>query len=67
MMNADLPLDQLLCEIHGMEREACIEALMHFQHLHLDFTAGYLTEMSTDRLRHVLVAALITVRGRRSA
>ena len=66
-MNTNRTLNEMICDIHGMERDQCIDELMHFQAMRLDFTPNYLEAMSTERLRHVLVAAVLTARTRKSA
>ncbi|QNN24234.1 hypothetical protein HED60_18810 [Planctomycetales bacterium ZRK34] len=58
---------QLVQQIHGMSRTQCIDALTHFDGIPLDFTEPFLQRMSVERLRHILLAAMITVDRRRSA
>ena len=50
-----------------MSRTQCIDALTHFDGIPLDFTEPFLQRMSVERLRHILLAAMITVDRRRSA
>lgn len=50
-----------------MSRTQCIDALTHFEEIPLDFTEAFLHRMSLERLRHVLLAAMLTVDRRRSA
>lgn len=49
-----------------MDRSQCIHALTHFQGMPLDFDEAFLQGMSLERLRHILMAAILTV-SRRSA
>lgn len=58
------PAEQLAREVYQLDREACIRELTHFRAIPLDFNESYLQSMSVERLRHVLLAALITVRNR---
>jgi len=64
-MSPHLPIDQLLVTIHELDRDCCMAELLHFKHIKLDFTEKYLERMSTDRLRHVLMAACLQARKRR--
>lgn len=50
-----------------MSRTQCIDALTHFDEIPLDFTESFLQRMSLERLRHVLLAAMLTVDRRKSA
>ena len=65
-MGLDQPLDQVLRQIHEMDRTECIEQLLNFEQIRLDFNATFLNQMSSDRLRHILLAAVITVRRRKA-
>ena len=60
------PPTDALRRVHAMDRRQCIEALTHFRDIPLDFDDAYLSGMSTERLRHLLAAALITVHRRRA-
>lgn len=66
-MDFDQSLERLLCDVQGMDRSQCIRELTHFGQLRLDFTASHLETLSLDQLRHLLAAAILTVRKRRSA
>ncbi|MBI1368976.1 MAG: hypothetical protein GC162_10025 [Planctomycetes bacterium] len=61
------PIHQTVREIHAMSRGQCIDALTHFRDIPLDFDESFLSQMSLERLRHVLLAAVLTVHRRRSA
>jgi hypothetical protein len=51
--------ESLLVEIASMSRGELIEQLTHFSgDLPLDFSEDYLNGCQTDRLRHLLTAAL---------
>lgn len=65
-MGHDPRLNEAALRIHTMDREQCIEELLHFRGIPLDFNAAYLSQMSSDRLRHVLLAAVITVHTRKA-
>ena len=47
-------------EIHSYDRQRCIEELLSFRDIPLDFSADYLEGMSLERLRHILLAAHVT-------
>jgi len=61
-MRLDRPIDQIIHDIHALDRAGCINTLRAFQQPQLDFTDAYLQEMSLDQLRHVLMAACIQAR-----
>lgn len=67
MSPVDLPIEQLVQHVHTLDAEGCIEELTHFHAIPLDFDEPFLRQMSVERLRHVLVAACLTARRRRSA
>jgi hypothetical protein len=47
-----------LSEIASLSRDQLVERLLHFEgDCPLDFTAAFLAQKSTDRLRHILIAA----------
>ena len=51
--------EALLVEVCGLERAELLERLTHFRGaLPLDFSAEYLAGCDTDRMRHLLVAAM---------
>lgn len=63
-MDHEGPIDEVVRQINGMSRQRCIFELLHFDHIPLDFRRGDLDTMSVERLRHTLVAAVVTVRKR---
>lgn len=65
IMSPNKPLEQLAVEINHFDRNRCINELCHFDGLQLDFTPEFLGQMSVEKLRHVLMAALITASKRR--
>lgn len=64
-MSLDQPFESTLRQIHELDRSACIHELMNFRYVPLDFTHEYLSGMSVERLRHVLLAAVLAVHSRR--
>ena len=58
------PLDLVLREVNGMARRECVDRLVHFDSIPLDFDESFFRTMSVERLRHVLMAAVITARRR---
>ena len=61
-MNPDMPINDLVRTIHSLDRDRCKVELLSFQASKLDFTEQYLDQMSTERLRHVLMAACLQAR-----
>jgi len=61
-MKLNQPIDQIITEIHGLDRAGCIAELGAIEMLQLDFTDDYLQELTLDQLRHVLMAACIQAR-----
>lgn len=53
------PIDELIHSIYTLDREGCKEQLLHLDSPKLDFTEEFLETMSTERLRHVLMAACL--------
>jgi len=51
---------QMATELAGLNREELIPRLLNFpSQTRLDFSGEYLNSLSTDRLRHILLAAII--------
>lgn len=63
-MQSAISIDQQLRIIHQMTSDECIETLLHFSEIPLDFDRAFLELMSVEKLRHVLVAAMLTVHRR---
>ena len=57
-----MSIEELIRRIHTLDRECCKAALLDMKQPTLDFTESYLNQMSTDRLRHVLMAACLQAR-----
>jgi hypothetical protein len=66
-MSFDMPIERAVREIREMSREQCILELINFQGLRLDFDRSFLESFSDDRLRHLLLAAVLRVTKRRVA
>jgi len=60
------PLEQVLADIHHLDRMQCIHELKHFDEIPLDFDDAFLAASSLERLRHILMAAVLTVYNRRN-
>jgi hypothetical protein len=63
-MSLNQPIEATVQQIQQLDRAACIHELIHFSHIPLDFTPEFLDRMSVERLRHVLLAAVLTVSNR---
>jgi hypothetical protein len=61
-MSPNAPLERIALEIQTLDRQQCIRELLSFDQIPLDFTAEALQAMSTESLRHLLMAAMVTVR-----
>jgi len=51
-------------QVCQMDRAALIDRLTHFEHMRLDFTPEYLAKVPTEKMRHLLAAALWRTRTR---
>lgn len=52
--------DNMCCRIAKMNREECKHRIIHFHgRIKLDFTESYLDTLPEDRLRHILMAAVM--------
>ena len=56
--------DKLASSIAALSKSELKNRLRNFQGIRLDFTDKYLDGQSTDRLRHILLAAMTTRMGR---
>ncbi len=55
-------IEKQMSMISSMGKSRVIEQIQGFKgRLNLDFTQAYLNGQSVDKLRHILVAAIITV------
>jgi hypothetical protein len=57
-------IERIACRVNRMNRDQCIDQLRRFRAFPLDFTPAYLQQMSVEKLRHVLTAAMITAQLR---
>ena len=60
-MSADLSFEKMCSKIASMKKQEIIRRLLNFNGMKMDFTPDYLEDLSTDRLRHILLAAIVTV------
>jgi len=60
--NQGMELEQLMTQVAGYDRRRCIDELSQIRRPRLDFTEEFLKGMELDRLRHVLLAAVIQSR-----
>jgi hypothetical protein len=65
-MSPNASMEELAREISSLDRHSCIDQLQHFDRIPLDFNRSFFDGMSTEKLRHVLMAAYITVKKRRA-
>ena len=56
-MTTKHPIESILGDIAGLDRQACKRHLRNFTRPRLDFTDEYLDSLSLDSLRHLLFAA----------
>jgi hypothetical protein len=58
-MGSDETYQRICDQVCGMDRHAVMEDLLHFPgDLHLDFPEEYLEGCSTEKIQHLLVAAM---------
>lgn len=61
-MSPDISLEQACSYIMTLSQSELKKRLLHFDGpLRLDFTDEYLQALPLDRLRHILLAAMVTV------
>ena len=61
-MSPDISFEQACSYIMTLNKSELKERLLHFEGpLKLDFTDEYLQALPIDRLRHILLAAMVTV------
>ncbi|OHB53304.1 MAG: hypothetical protein A2Y07_00605 [Planctomycetes bacterium GWF2_50_10] len=64
---AKVNFDQIATSIATLERDDVKTRLKNFKgRFKMDFTDEYLDNLSIDRLRHILLAALVTAKGQTS-
>jgi hypothetical protein len=61
-MTPDIMFEQYCAYVTTLNKKELMERLLHFDGpIRLDFTAEYLESLDTDKLRHILLAAVLTV------
>ena len=61
-MSAKFSFEKTCTKIASMKKREVIRQLLNFDGpLKMDYTCDYLEKQSTDRLRHILLAAFVTV------
>ena len=62
-----MPNDLVVASRHvnGLDRVQCIDELLNFRAIPLDFSRTFLNEQTVDRLRHILMAAYLRTMRRR--
>ncbi len=66
-MSADFYFEKMCSRITAMSKQQIIRRLLHFNGpIKLDFSRDYLEKLSADRLRHILLAAVVTVERKRA-
>jgi hypothetical protein len=67
-MTPDITFEQYCAYVTTLDKKSLIERLLHFEGpIKLDFTAEYLGGLDTDKLRHILLAAVVTVEQKKAA
>ncbi len=59
-MPITIAIDDISRRVESLSRSEIIHRLKNFKGLKLDFTDKYLNRQSTNRLRHIFLAALTT-------
>jgi hypothetical protein len=66
-MSAEFSFEKICTRIASMSKREVIRRLTHFDGpIKLDYTSEYLETLSTDRLRHILLAAVTTSERKRA-
>ena len=60
-MSAELSFEKMCTKVASMSKREVIRRLLNFDGIKMDFSEDYLKDLSTDRLRHILLAAVVTV------
>jgi hypothetical protein len=61
-MSANFSFEKMCSKITSMSKREVIRRLLHFDGpIKLDYSPDYLENLSADRLRHILLAAVVTV------
>ena len=65
-MGSASSFEKIVSAIAGLNKSEVKRRLLQFRgRIKLDFTESYLDSLSTDKLRHILLAAMTKVRRRR--
>ena len=68
MMSAEFSFEKTCSKITAMSKTEVIGSLLNFDGLiKLDYTGDYLEKLSTDKLRHILLAAVVTANRKRAS
>ena len=61
-MSANFSFEKTCSKVASMNKQEVIRQLLNFDgSIKMDFSVNYLEKLSTDRLRHILLAAFVTV------
>lgn len=67
-MSFSLSFEKECTKIASMSKSEIIKRLLHFDGpIKLDFTKDFLEALSLDRLRHIMLAAVITAEKKRAS
>ena len=67
-MSPDITFEQACSYIMTLSKAELKDRLLHFEGpIKLDFTDEYLEGLGLDRLRHILLAAMVTVERKHAA
>lgn len=67
-MSAEFSFEKMCSAIAAMSKTEVISRLLNFDGpIKLDFTQDYLEGLNVERLRHILLAAVITVQHKRAS
>lgn len=67
-MAPDISFEQYCAYITSLTKAEIKDRLLHFEGpIKMDFTDDYLETLDEDRLRHILMAALVTARMKKTA
>ena len=67
-MSSNFSFEKMCSKIASMNKREVVQRLLNFDGpIKLDFSRDYLEKLSTDRLRHILLAAVVTVHQKRAS
>ena len=67
-MSAGFSFEKMCSKIASMNKREVIRRLLNFDGaIKMDFSPDYLEKLTTDRLRHILLAAFVTVNRKRAS